>query len=43
MMKVPLLDLKVQHKAIRDEILPALREVLEDQHFMRSALSFYHK
>jgi dTDP-4-amino-4,6-dideoxygalactose transaminase len=31
---VPLLDLKAQYGAIRDEIMPALEEVLESQHFI---------
>jgi dTDP-4-amino-4,6-dideoxygalactose transaminase len=33
-MKVPLLDLKAQYRTIRDEILPALEKVLEDQYFI---------
>ena len=33
-MKVPLLDLKAQYKTIKDEILPALETVLEDQYFI---------
>ncbi len=33
-MKVPLLDLKVQYQAIRDEIKGAVEEVLESQHFI---------
>ena len=34
MMKVPLLDLKVQHKTIKDEVLPILKRTLEKQHFI---------
>jgi dTDP-4-amino-4,6-dideoxygalactose transaminase len=33
-MKVPLLDLKAQYESIREEILPALKAVLESQHFI---------
>jgi len=33
-MNVPLLDLKAQYNTIRDEILAALEEVLEDQYFI---------
>jgi dTDP-4-amino-4,6-dideoxygalactose transaminase len=33
-MKVPLLDLKAQYQAIRDEIKEAVEEVLESQHFI---------
>ena len=33
-MKVPLLDLKAQYRTIRNEILPALEKVLEDQYFI---------
>jgi len=33
-MKIPLLDLKAQYKAIRDEVVPALEEVLESQYFI---------
>ena len=33
-MRVPLLDLKAQYETIRSEILPALEEVLESQHFI---------
>ncbi|MFC1693999.1 DegT/DnrJ/EryC1/StrS family aminotransferase [Candidatus Latescibacterota bacterium] len=33
-MKVPLLDLKAQYTAIRDEIEPAVREVFESQYFI---------
>jgi dTDP-4-amino-4,6-dideoxygalactose transaminase len=33
-MKVPLLDLKEQYKSIREEILPVLESVLEDQYFI---------
>ncbi|MDY6988240.1 MAG: DegT/DnrJ/EryC1/StrS family aminotransferase [Thermodesulfobacteriota bacterium] len=33
-MTVPLLDLKAQYRAIRDEIVPALEEVLESQYFI---------
>ncbi len=33
-MKVPLLDLKAQYETIRDEILPALQQVMESQHFI---------
>jgi dTDP-4-amino-4,6-dideoxygalactose transaminase len=32
--EVPLLDLKAQHAAIREEILPALMRVVESQHFI---------
>jgi len=34
MMKAPLLDLKVQHKTIRDEILSILKRTLKEQHFI---------
>jgi dTDP-4-amino-4,6-dideoxygalactose transaminase len=33
-MKVPLLDLKAQYATIREEILPALHQVLESQYFI---------
>ena len=33
-MKVPLLDLKVQHSTIRSEIHQAIERVLESQHFI---------
>lgn len=33
-MKVPLLDLKAQYAAIRSEIEPVLKEVIESQHFI---------
>jgi hypothetical protein len=33
-MNVPLLDLKAQYQAIRDEIKEAVDEVLESQHFI---------
>ncbi len=33
-MKVPLLDLQAQYKTIKDEILPAVGEVLESQRFI---------
>ncbi len=33
-MKVPLLDLKAQYAAIRNEIEPAFREVFESQYFI---------
>lgn len=33
-MKVPLLDLKAQYKVIREDILPALNQVLESQYFI---------
>jgi len=33
-MRVPLLDLKAQYQAIRDQILPVLEEVLESQYFI---------
>ena len=33
-MTVPLLDLKAQYRAIRDEIVPALEKVLESQYFI---------
>lgn len=33
-MKVPLLDLRLQYDEIRDEVEPALRRVIESQHFI---------
>ncbi|MDY6951919.1 MAG: DegT/DnrJ/EryC1/StrS family aminotransferase, partial [Thermodesulfobacteriota bacterium] len=33
-MTVPLLDLKAQYRAIKDEIIPVLEEVLESQYFI---------
>lgn len=33
-MNVPLLDLRAQFQAIRDEVMPALLEVIESQHFI---------
>lgn len=34
MMKVPLLDLRAQYAVIKDEIMLAIKEVLESQHFI---------
>ena len=33
-MNVPLLDLKAQYSAIRDEVTKAITEVMESQHFI---------
>jgi len=33
-MNVPLLDLKAQYEAVKDEITPAIMEVVESQHFI---------
>jgi len=33
-MTVPLLDLKAQYKALRDEIMPVIEQVCADQHFI---------
>lgn len=33
-MKVPLLDLKAQYQTIKDEVVPAVNEVLESQYFI---------
>jgi len=33
-MQVPLLDLKAQYATIKDELLAAIAEVMESQHFI---------
>lgn len=33
-MKIPLLDLKAQYSAIKEEIISAIKEVLKSQHFI---------